>query len=220
LEAKDPKPGKSRLRLSFGLTGGIACGKSTVARFFHAQGADIIDADRVAHELIEPGQAAYREILERFGQEILEPGGQIDRKRLGHQVFADPEQLRQLNSIVHPRILARMQELADERRLRNPRAVVILDAALIFESGMEGALHKVIVAWCRPAQQLERLLAKTGISREDAERRIQAQMPVDEKRRRADYLVDCSGSLEQSRSQAEAIYLELRRIVETAAAHP
>jgi dephospho-CoA kinase len=94
--------------------------------------------------------------------------------------------------------------------------VVIIDAALIFESGIAGTLRKVMAAWCRPEQQMERLMAKTGVSREEAERRIQAQMPVEEKRRRADYLIDCSGSLEQSRAQAETIYPELRRIVEGA----
>ena len=114
-----------------------------------------------------------------------------------------------LNAIVHPRIIARAEELAAEYRKQNPHAVVIVDAALIFESGIGGTMRKVIVAWCRPEQQLERLMAKTGVSREEAEHRIQAQMPVEEKRRRADYLIDCSGTLEQSRAQAEAIYLEL-----------
>ncbi|MGD1100761.1 MAG: dephospho-CoA kinase [Terriglobia bacterium] len=197
----------------FGLTGGVACGKSTVARYFQDLGAHIIDADRVGHELIEPGRAAYQEILEHFGRESLDAGGRIDRKKLGPKVFADPQQLRLLNAIVHPRIIARVQELAAEQQRRNPHAVVIVDAALIFESGFGGTLRKVLVAWCRPEQQLERLMAKTGVSREEAERRIQAQMPLEEKRRRADYLIDCSGTLEQSRAQAEAIYLELWRIV-------
>ena len=187
-----------------------------MARYFQDLGAYIIDADRVGHELIEPGHAAYQEILEHFGKEILDPGGRIDRKKLGPKVFADPQQLRRLNAIVHPRIIARMQELAAEKQRRNPHAVVIVDAALIFESGMDGTLRKVMVAWCRPEQQLERLMAKTGISREEAEQRIQAQMPVEEKRRRADYLIDCSGTLEQSRAQARAIYPELRQIVEQA----
>jgi dephospho-CoA kinase len=185
-----------------------------VARFFQDLGAYIIDADRVGHELIEPGHGAYQEIRDRFGEEILDPGGRIDRKKLGPRVFADPRQLRLLNAIVHPRIIARTQEMAAEEHRRNPHAVVIVDAALIFESGIGGTLRKVMVAWCRPEQQLERLMAKTGVSREEAEHRIQAQMPVEEKRRRADYSIDCSGTLEQSRAQAKAIYLELWRIVE------
>lgn len=200
--------------LSFGLTGGVACGKSTVARYFQDLGACIIDADRVGHELIEPGRAAYQEILERFGKQILDPGGQIDRKKLGPKLFADPQQLQMLNSILHPRIIARVQELAAEQQRRNPHAVVIVDAALIFESGIGGTLRKVVVAWCRPEQQVERLMAKTGVSRDEAERRIRTQMPVEEKRRRADYVIDCSGSMEDTRRQAEAIYLDLRRIAE------
>ena len=187
-----------------------------MARYFQDLGAYIIDADRVGHEMIEPGRPAYQEILERFGKEILDSGGQIDRTKLGPKVFADSQQLQTLNSILHPRIIARVQELAAEQRRRNPHAVVIVDAALIFESGIGGTLRKVMVAWCRPEQQVERLIAKTGVSRDEAERRIRAQMPVEEKRRRADYVIDCSGSMEDTRRQAEAIYLDLRRIAEGA----
>ena len=187
-----------------------------MARYFQDLGAHIIDADHVGHKLIEPGCDAFREILDRFGKEILDPDGRIDRKYLGPKVFADPQQLRLLNSIVHPRIIARVQELATEHQRHHPHAVVIVDAALIFESGIGGTLRKVMVAWCRPEQQMERLIAKTGVSREEAARRIQAQMPLEEKRRRADYLIDCSGTLEESCAQAKAIYLELWRIVEGA----
>jgi dephospho-CoA kinase len=199
---------------SFGLTGGVACGKSTVARFFGDLGAQIIDADAVGHELIAPASPAYREILQHFGEDILDPAGAIDRKKLGARVFQDPPQLRRLNALLHPRIIARVDELARAHHLRDPHAVVIVDAALIFESGIGGDLAKVIVAWCRPEQQVERLMAKMGIPREEAERRIRSQMPVEEKRRRADYLIDCSGTLEQSRTQVEALYPELQRMVE------
>ncbi len=202
----------SQLLPSFGLTGGVACGKSTVARFFQDLGARIIDADRIGHELIEPGRAAYQEILQRFGKEILDPTGAIDRRKLGARVFADAEQLRQLNALLHPRIIARVEELAREHQARDPHAVVIVDAALIFESGIGGTLRKVIVAWCRPEQQLERLMAKLGVSRQEAERRIRAQMPLEEKRRRADYVIDCSGSKEETRRQVEALFPELERL--------
>ena len=116
-------PRTSDLGLSFGLTGGIACGKSTVARYFQDLGAHIIDADRVGHELIEPGRAAYEEIVERFGKEILDSGGRIDRKKLGPKVFADPQQLAVLNAIVHPRIIAHMRELAvEQQKAESPRS--------------------------------------------------------------------------------------------------
>jgi dephospho-CoA kinase len=213
LQLDDLGPRTSDLGLSFGLTGGIACGKSTVARFFHDLGARIIDADRIGHELIEPGRPAYVEILQRFGDEILNPDGGIDRKKLGARVFASPEDLRELNAILHPRIIARTDELAREYQAGDAHAVVIVDAALIFESRIGGTMRKVMVAWCRPEQQLERLMAKSGISRQEAERRIRAQMPQEEKRRRADYVIDCSGSKERAEEQAAAIYPELQRIV-------
>ncbi len=187
-----------------------------MAGFFQDLGAYAIDADRVGHELIEPGYAAYQQIVERFGQDILEPSGRIDRRKLGSKVFADQQNLHLLNAILHPPIIARVQELAAERLRRNPHAVVIIEAALIFESHLDGALRKVMVAWCRPDQQIERLMAKTGLTREEAECRVQAQMSQQEKRRRADFLIDCSGTLDQSRAQAEAIYLELRRMMEAA----
>jgi dephospho-CoA kinase len=214
LQEADHGPRTSDRGLPFGLSGGIACGKSTVARYFQDLGAFIIDADRVGHEVIEPGRAAYHEILECFGKEILDASGFINRKKLGPRVFADSQQLQALNSIVHPRIVARIEELSAEQRRRSPCAVIIVDAALIYESGIGGSLRKIIVAWCRPEQQVERLMAKTGVSREEAERRIHVQMPVDEKRRRADYVIDCSGSLEESRRQAEELFPQLQKLAE------
>jgi dephospho-CoA kinase len=197
----------------FGLTGGIACGKSTVARIFQDLGACIIDADRIGHELIEAGRAAYQEIVQLFGNEILAGDGSIDRGKLGTRVFTHPKEMHALNAALHPRIITRVEELARESRARHPHGVIIVDAALVFESGLEGTLRKVIVVWCRPEQQLERLMSKAGLSREQAEQRIGSQMPPEEKRCRADYVIDCSGSKERARQQAEAIYPELERIV-------
>ena len=181
-----------------------------MAGFFQDLGAFIFDADRIGHKVIEPGQPAYQGVIDCFGKDILDPGGRIDRRKLGPKVFADLQQVRRLNAIVHPYIIERVKKLAAEERKRSPHAIVIVDAALIFESGMGSTLRKVMVAWCRPEQQIERLLAKTGISREEAERRIQAQMPQEEKRRRADYLIDCSGTLGETRRQAEQIFPELQ----------
>ncbi len=194
------------------MTGGIASGKSTVAQFFRELGAYIFDADLVGHDVIEPGLAAYREVVKSFGKGILDSGGRIDRRKLGPKVFANLRQLRRLNAIVHPHIIARVEKLAAGRHKRNPHAVVIVDAALIFEAGLGTILRKVIVVWCRPEQQLERLMAKTGLTRAEAGRRIEAQMPVEEKRRRADYEIDCSGTLEESREQVKAIFPKLLRL--------
>ncbi len=206
---RTPDPG-----LAFGLTGGVASGKSTVARCFRDLGAHIIDADRIGHESIEPGRAAYQEILDHFGTGILDSSGRIDRKILGPMVFADPQKLRALNAIVHPRIIGRSDELAREYHAQNPHSVVIVDAALIFEAGIGGTLRKIIVAWCCPEQQVERLMAKAGVSLEEAQRRIESQMPVEGKRQRADYVIDCSGSMEETLHQAKTIFLDLQRIVE------
>jgi dephospho-CoA kinase len=196
----------------FGLTGGVASGKSTVARMLEGLGARIIDADRVGHELLRASQATYHELLRGFGNEILDSRGEIDRRRLGAIVFADPAKLRDLNSILHPRIMARVEELAAQYHAESPCAVIVVDAALLFEAGIGGRFTKVLVVWCRPEQQIERLMAKAELSRQEAEQRIAAQMPVDQKRRRADYEIDSSGTLENTRAQVEALYPGLQRL--------
>jgi dephospho-CoA kinase len=205
-------PGTSDPGLSFGLTGGVACGKTTVARFLQELGAHIIDADQIGRELVEPGRAACQEIVQRFGKEILDPTGAIDRRKLGARVFADANALRELNAILHPRIIAHVNQLVREYRMRDSHAVVVVDAALIFEAGIGGHFCRVIVAWCRPEQQLQRVIAKLGVSGQEAERRIRAQMPIEEKRRRADHVIDCSGSKEETRRQVEALFPELQRL--------
>ena len=203
----------SQLGRTFGLTGGVACGKSTVAGMFAELGAKIIDADRLAHELIRSPQPAYHEIVHQFGFEILDSQGEIDRKRLGAVVFRDPEKLRALNAIVHPRVIERTDQLAEAFHLQDPRAVVLVDAALLYEANLTDRFEKIIVAWCRPEQQLKRLMAKTGLSREEAERRIAAQMPAEEKRRRADFVIDCSGDLELTRRLVTDLYRQLQQLV-------
>ncbi|HXJ92954.1 MAG TPA: dephospho-CoA kinase [Terriglobia bacterium] len=200
---------------SFGLTGGIASGKSTVAAMLQDLGAKIIDADQLAHELVRAGSPVFAEIVRHFGSKILDATGEINRKTLGEVVFADPAERAALNAILHPAIMTRRKELIARYEAADRNAVVISDAALIYEAHIESYFLKVIVAWCRPEQQLERLIAKTGFSREQAERRINAQMPAEEKRRRADYVVDCSGSIEETRRQVAALYPEMRRVAET-----
>jgi dephospho-CoA kinase len=201
----------------FGLTGGIASGKSTVARFMQALGAKVIDADRVGHELLQPSNPVHHQVVSHFGQEIVKPGGEINRQRLGSLVFGDPQRLSELTSIVHPALIARIGELSVELRLQYPRAVIVVDGALIYEAGVADRFIKVLVAWCRPEQQIERLMAKTGLSRQDAIRRVESQVPAEEKRRRADYVIDCSGSLEETRAQVEALYPEIKLLVEGSA---
>lgn len=203
----------NELRRTFGLTGSIASGKSTVAAMFSELGAKVIEADRLGHELIRSPRPAYDDIVRHFGFEILDADGEIDRKRLGAIVFADPEKLRLLNSIVHPRVIERVEQLATAYLLQDSHAVVVVEAALHYEAGIADRFAKMLVAWCRPEQQLERLIAKTGLPREEAERRIAAQMPGEEKRRRADYVIDCSGDLEVTRRQVADLYPQLQQRV-------
>jgi dephospho-CoA kinase len=197
----------------FGLTGNVASGKSTAARMFEVLGAKIIDADRIGHEVLGSSLSAYQEIVHRFGDDILDSSGEIDRKKLGAMVFGDPAKLKDLNAIVHPKIIARVEELAKEHASTHPQEVILVDAALIFEAGIGANFRKVVVVWCQPEQQIERLMAKTGIPREAAQQRIASQMPADEKRRRADFLIDCSGSIEATRAQVESLYPTLQRLV-------
>ncbi len=196
----------------FGLTGGVATGKSTAARMFHALGAEIIDADAIGHESLSRASPAFSEIVQRFGASILDERGEISRQRLGALVFADPEKLQQLNAIVHPRIIAQVEERAAELAARDAHTVILVDAALIFEAGIGGKFEKVIVTWCPPEIQLARLMDK-GMNREEARRRVAAQMPSEEKRHRADFVIDSSGPLEHTRPQVERIYGILRQWV-------
>ena len=198
---------------NFGLTGGVASGKTTVARLFKVLGARILDADHIGHELLRAPQPAYHEIVQRFGFEILDRQGEIDRKRLGALVFVDPGKLQALNALLHPRILERIDRLAEGFRLQDPHVLVLVDAALIYEANLARWFSKIIVTWCRPEQQLERLIAKTGLSREEAQRRIAVQIPAEEKRRRADYVIDCSGDMESTQAQVAAVYGELKQVV-------
>jgi len=200
--------------LRIGLTGGIASGKSTVAAMLRDRDCQILDADAIGHELLEPGQDAYKEIVRDFGKEILAPGGTIDRGKLGAVVFADSQKRERLNQIMHPRIQGIVGEWF--RRLDRPGGpdFAFEDAALILEAGAKNSFDRVVVCWCRPEQQIERLRER-GVSLEDAQRRIAAQMPIDEKRRMADDVIDCSGSMEETERQVKALVAKLSQIAAT-----
>ena len=200
--------------LRIGLTGGIASGKSTVAAMLRDRDVPILDADAIGHELLEPGQDAYKEIVRDFGEEVLAPGGTVDRKKLGAIVFADAAKRERLNQIMHPRI----QQIVAEwfRRLDRPGGpeFAVEDAALILEAGAKKQFDRVVVCWCRPEQQLERLLQR-GVASEDAQRRIASQMPIDEKRRFADDVIDCSGAMEETERQVDALVEKLTKLAAT-----
>jgi len=195
--------------LRVGLTGGIACGKSTVTAMMRELGCTVLDADALAHRLIEPGQPAYDEVVREFGSIILRPDGTIDRKALGGIVFANRARLDRLNHIIHPLVIKDHDRQLTELELANPRGIAVVEAALLIEAGYHRNLDRLVVAWCRPEQQRERLQAR-GLSLEEAEQRIAAQMPAEEKRRMAGDVIDCSGDLEATRRQVAAIVARLR----------
>ncbi len=193
--------------LRVGLTGGIACGKTTVARMFAELGIPVLEADRVAHALLEPGQPAYAAVVAEFGPQVLRADGTVDRGRLGEIVFADRNRLERLNQLVHPGVREAIEHWFAEQAGRGAR-VALVEAALLVEAGYHHQLDRLIVVWCRPEQQRERLLAR-GLSPQQAEQRIAAQMPLEEKCRLADDVVDCSGSLEQTRRQVGVLVAQL-----------
>jgi dephospho-CoA kinase len=196
--------------LRLGLTGGIASGKSAVAAMLRELGFAVLDADSLAHRLIEPGQPAYAEVLQDFGQAVVAPDGHVDRAKLSAIVFADRVRLDRLNAIVHPRVAEVVFRQFEEWQRNGTRDAAFVEAALLIESGIHKKLDGLVVAWCAPEQQLERLLAR-GLSEAEARRRIAAQLPVEEKLRLATEKIDCSGSLEQTRRQVEALAAKLRR---------
>ena len=200
--------------IKVGLTGSIAVGKSYVVSVFSDLGCVTFDADKVAHSVMEPGRPAYLEIVSEFGDAIIAPDGSIDRQKLGSVVFADEGRRMRLNEIVHPRVIQAQNELLQEAEAIHPDGIAIIDAALMIESGGYKRFDKLIVVFCDPETQIERLMHRNQISREDAARRIAAQMSSDEKRRYADYEIDTSGGYDQTRARVVEVHGALRRLAE------
>ena len=200
-----------------GLTGGIASGKSLVARVFKELGAHVIDADRIVHDLLEPEQEACREVLDHFGKDILLPHGGIDRRKLGELVFNNAEQRAWLNDCLHPKVFAAYTAQATHIRDRAPEAIIVFDAALLMETGYNRNVDKVVVVYADREQQVERLTARDKFTREQALARIASQMPLAEKRRHADYVIDNTGSRENSERQTKVVFEKLRQ--ESKSAH-
>ncbi len=191
-----------------GLTGGIATGKSTVAQMFEELGARIIDADAIAREIVRPGKDAYNEVVEHFGNEILTPDGRIDRERLGAIVFDDENERRTLESITHPRVFDEMQRRIKQHAGEGTQ-LTLCDVPLLFESGAQNWLKPTILVYTDPKTQLERLTERDECSEENAMARISSQMPIDEKKKLADIVIDNSGDMESTRSQVEATWKKL-----------
>ena len=194
--------------LRYGLTGGIASGKSTVAAILRELGFPVLEADGMAHQVIEPGQPAYDEVRSIFGDSILSADRRIDRSRLAAIVFDDREKLNQLNAIIHPRVEQEMVRRFAELESSGTHPAAFIEAALIFEAELHKKLDGVVVVWCLPEQQITRLIER-GVSEAEARRRIAAQMPVAEKLALAAEKIDGSGSFEETRRQVEAFATKL-----------
>ena len=197
--------------LRVGLTGGIASGKSTVAARMRELGLNVLNADLLAHRLMEPGQPAYDDVVHEFGRDVLAADGTVDRKKLGAIVFRDPARRECLNRIVHPRVMEAREEQLKRMERENPRGMAIVEAALLIEAGYYKKLDQLIVCSCRPEQQMERLRAR-GLSEDEARQRIAAQLPLEEKLLLADDVVDCSGTVEQTLRQTDELVERLRKL--------
>jgi dephospho-CoA kinase len=195
--------------LKIGLTGGIASGKSTVAYLLRNRDCQVLEADPLGHELLEPGQAAYDEVVREFGAGILGPGDKVDRAKLGAIIFSDAARREKLNQILHPRILAVLRQWFSALERAGGLDLAVVEAALIVESGFHKELDKLIVCWSKPEQQLQRLVER-GLTEGQARLRIAAQMPAEEKRKLADIVIDCSGTMDETERQVDAALSKLR----------
>ena len=210
--------------LRVGLTGGIACGKTAVGEMFAARGAHVIQADRIAHELMQPGGPVYNQVVLHFGRQILQPDGRINRQKLAQAAFSAPPagggtatapRVEELNRIVHPAVIASQEEWMADIQRRDPHAIAMVEAALILEAGVRHRFDKLVVVTCSREVRLQRFAQRLRLdleaARQEMERRMAAQMPDEEKASRADYVIDNSGPLADTERQVDTIMQELRK---------
>jgi dephospho-CoA kinase len=202
-----------------GLTGGIASGKSIVAEMFARLGAHVVYADQIAHELMQPGQAVYDAVVQKFGSGILNLDGTVNRPKLAEAAFGSPERhmpsrVEELNHIVHPAVIQRQDDWMEEIGHRDPAAVAMVEAALILEAGAAQRFDKLVVVTCRPEQRFERYAQRMKVdvetARKEVMRRMAAQLPDEDKAKVADYVIDNSASLEATEKQVRAVFEKLR----------
>ena len=195
--------------LRVGLTGSIGVGKSFVGSVFVELGCRLLDADTTAREVVLPDTTGLAAIVEEFGSEVLQEDGTLDRKQLGAVIFGDEQKRQRLNAILHPLIFERQDEILRQWASEDPNGIGIVDAALMIESGGYKRFDKLIVVHCRPEVQLERLMLRDGLTLDEAQRRIDSQMPQEEKQRYADYLIDTSDGFELTRLRTKMVYDQL-----------
>ncbi len=195
-----------------GLTGGIGSGKSAVARMFKEEGAELIDFDYLARLVVEPDEPAWRDIVEYFGTEILLPDRTLNRRALAEIVFSDSKSRKALEGFTHPRIFEKRDTLLECIKKEDPSSIVIVDVPLLFELGLRDEVDRVILVYVPRELQLERATNRDGLSREEVERRLRAQVPIEEKKALSDFIIDNTGSFEDTRDQVRKIMRELREL--------
>jgi len=201
--------------LIVGLTGGIVSGKSTVAKMFKQLGAQIIDADKIARSIVQPGEKAWQSIVENFGRGILSDNQELNRKELARIVFADKEKLETLNRITHPEITAIIKDKIERMRRKNitKESICIVEAPLLFEAHLEEMMDKIIVVYLNREEQIRRLLLRNNLTQQEAIDRIESQMPLEEKVQRADYIIDNCTSINQTKKQVKQVWSELKQLL-------
>ena len=199
--------------LKVGLTGSIAVGKSFVLAVFSELGCHVLDADRTAREVVMPGTPGLAQIVREFGEGVLTAEGVLDRQKMASIVFAEEKKRLLLNSIVHPLVFEAQDLWLREREAENPDGIAIIDAALMIESGGYRRFEKLIVVWCEPEIQFERLIKRDRMSEDEAKRRIASQMPQEEKKKYADFLIDTSGGFDATRERCGQVHSELLQII-------
>jgi len=195
-----------------GLTGGIASGKSTVSEAFVRLGAKVLDADKVAREVVLPGQPAWLELQQVFGPEFFHPDGKLRRSKLRRLVFADPEKRSKLNAIVHPEVMREIKRRFEQLRTSAQDAVVVVDVPLLLEVGVAHRFDRVIVVYVEKSVQIKRLRQRDGLSVEESSQALSAQMDLREKAQQADYVIDNSGTRDETQAQVEKVWQELRAL--------
>jgi dephospho-CoA kinase len=197
--------------LKVGLTGGLACGKSFVGEALREMGCLLIQADQLGHEALAPGGAAYGPVVAEFGSDVVAEDGSIDRKALAAKAFSDPKRLASLNAIVHPAVVTREEQLIADYQRQHPDGIAIVEAAILIETGSYRRFDKIVLVTCREEQQVERALRREGAAEADVRARLSRQMPLDEKRKFADFVIDTSGDKADTLRQTRAVFQSLRR---------
>ncbi|MGB9612473.1 MAG: dephospho-CoA kinase [Bryobacteraceae bacterium] len=198
--------------LRVGLTGGLASGKSFVGEALASLGCHLLKADELGHQLLMPDTEVYRRVVEEFGSSILDEAGRINRRALASLVFADPARLARLNAIVHPAVIEEEERWMQRVAAQDPHGIAIVEAAILIETGSYRRFDRIVLAVCPLEQQIERAMKRDGLSREEVLERLQRQMPLEEKMKFADFIIDTSGEKEHTLIQVRRLYEELRRL--------